>query len=109
MAKEVFTSSSLYESLLDANTMYIKNVCKVGVSGDLFEVTTHNQLGSTDTAMQVASTLSFETCPDGSSAGTSDADVSVSLKKLTKTDDGTEYTAESDFQSFFSAIPANGA
>ena len=35
--------------------------------------------------------------------------MSVSLIKLTKTDDGTEYTAESDFQSYFSALPANGA
>ena len=59
--------------------------------------------------MQVASSLSFETCPDGTSAGSSDADVSVNLQKLTKNADGTEYTLDSDFQSFFSTLPASGA
>ena len=54
--------------------------------------------------MEVADTISFESCPDGTAAGSSEADVSVELVKLTNTVSGLEYTTESDFSSFFSNI-----
>ena len=88
-----FFASSLVNNLL-------KNVCRVGVSG-LYATTSHNQLDASDTLLDISS-LTFDSCPQGAPAGSSFADVAVSLVQLTQMDNGDTFSSTSDFNSFFS-------
>ena len=78
----------------------IKNACRVGAT-NLFSATIHNQLNILDTLMDISS-LTFDTCPQGTPAGSSYADIAVTLVQLTQTNNNAIFSSSTDFDSFFS-------